>query len=186
MKLNKNILIKIDKVIDDYLANKINLDEELKNKIFSDNKKYIESGDFLSDYFIEAINLKNSNMIDNAFILFYDNPNRYVYNKNIVDSINKLLLENWHSFQEKAIYTIIMYLQDISSITYLEKAAVWDDECIEFFEDGFHKDAIRGIFQIAKKDSIQILENLVGKVDEETAPFLERKIKEAKEMYLNS
>jgi len=40
--------------------------------------------------------------------------------------------------------------------------------------------------RIAKKDSIEILENLVGKVDEETAPFLERKIKEAKEIYLSS
>ena len=186
MKLSKEIVNKIDKIINEHLISKIVLDKKLITEIFFENKEYLKKGNFLNDYFEEAVKIKNSHMISNAFVIFYDNSNRYVYNKVILNIINKLLLETWHNSQEQVIYTILMYLQDISSIPYLKKAAIWDDECIEAFEGGFHKDAIRGILQIAKKDSIEILEDLVGKVDEETAPFLERKIKEAKEIYLNN
>jgi len=193
MKLNQEILKEVNKVLDayykslasNYQGEKSNsLSEELYYHVFytDEDMGYVERGDFLNDFFQIAIKEKDSEMISDAFTFLYRDCGDF-YRKDIIDSINSLLLETWHKSQEQAMYTIIMYLQDISSVPYLEKAAAWDDECIEFFKGGFHKDAIRGIFQIAKKDSIKILEGLVEKVDEETAPFLERKIREAKEYY---
>jgi len=186
MNLNQKVINNIDRIIDEYITKKIILEDELIIHIFFENKEYIQSSMFLTDYFEETLKSKSSNMVDNAFILFNDNPKKYIYSKDILNSINILLLENWHSFQEKSMYTILMNYSDKASLPYLKKAAIWKDKAIEVFEDGFHKDAIRGILQIAKEDSIDILENLVGKVDEQTAPFLERKIKEAKEIYLDS
>jgi len=191
MKLNKNILSGINDIFDTYYKLRSSdytgerLCEELIYHFFytDEDMDYVENGDFANDYFKIAIETKSEQMVYQAFDILRNCGK--MYRKDIINSVNSLLLETWHSSQEEAMYMIIMYLQDTSSIPYLKKATIWDDKCIEFFKDGFHKDAIRRIFQIAKKDSIEILESLVGKVDEETAPFLKRKIKEAKEIYLN-
>ena len=81
MKLSKEIVNKIDKIINEHLISKIVLDKKLITEIFFENKEYFKKGNFLNDYFEEAVKIKNSHMISNAFVIFYDNSNRYVYNK---------------------------------------------------------------------------------------------------------
>jgi len=199
IKLTETEITEIRKLILNYCCIESNLDgelysntnlEKIENEIYNkylvNYPEAIDNGDLVEYYFDIGIKKKDKRIIEDA--LFLLNIASYeVYNSTVIlDKLNILLLEEWHFWHENIINILVNDFKNEKSLTFLKRVAIWESDIIWDYEEYLHRAAIRGIFQIAKKDSIQILENLVGKVDEETAPFLQRKIKEAKEIYLNN
>ena len=169
----------------------MNLSNELFYNYFSnriDKNMYIKQLGIQEDAFLQYLFGEIDNVVKDkkterleyllhALFIWDDVINNQSELVKYIDTINNLLLMDWHN-QHENLVNLIQKISHESSLNYLEKAIgmkfvymEWDDNY------SFEKKCIRAIFYIGKKESISILKRVMESDIEEISNLAERELK---------